>query len=149
MVDVVRCTKDTRYRTPSNGWAYFASRFLNPEGQVAFKTHDPLEIAFNYLGLYQQFEREDSIFRPPVRLQDHPSDKAEGEQRFALIDVFAAVQQGRLRFSFYYSGHMHHQDAISRWITKCEQSLQDAVQHLISTGLTRTLCDFPGSGQRL
>ncbi|OJZ79483.1 hypothetical protein ASPFODRAFT_106992, partial [Aspergillus luchuensis CBS 106.47] len=143
IVEVVRRTKDARRRTPRNGWAYFASRFLNPAGQTAFETRGPVEIAFNYLGLYQQLEREGSILRPPVRLQDHPSDVAGEIQRFALIDVAAAVERGRLRFSFWYNQRMQHQDAIGRWIANCERSLQDAVQRLTALDATRTLCDFP------
>ncbi|KAJ5642800.1 acetyl-CoA synthetase-like protein [Penicillium lividum] len=130
IIDVIRHTKDARRRTPSNGWAYFASRFLNPAGRTAFQIHGPVEIAFNYLGLYQQFEREGAILRPPIRLEDHISDVGDDVQRFALIDVSAAVERGRLRFSFHYNQQMQHQDAISRWITNCEQSLQDAVQQL-------------------
>ncbi|OJZ79694.1 hypothetical protein ASPFODRAFT_555216 [Aspergillus luchuensis CBS 106.47] len=143
IVDVVRRTKDTRRRTPSNGWAYFASRYLNPAGRTAFETRGPVEIAFNYLGLYQQLEREGSMLRPPIRLEDHPSDVAGEIQRFALIDVSAAVERGRLHFSFHYNQHMQHQDAMGRWIANCERSLQDAVQQLTALDPTRTLCDFP------
>ena len=143
IIDVIRHTKDARRRTPSNGWAYFASRFLNPAGRTAFEINGPVEIAFNYLGLYQQFEREGAILRPPIRLEDHIPDVGDDVQRFALIDVSAAVERGRLRFSFRYNRQMQHQDAISRWITNCEQSLQDAVRQLTSMDPTHTLCDFP------
>jgi amino acid adenylation domain-containing protein/non-ribosomal peptide synthase protein (TIGR01720 family) len=143
IIDVIRHTKDARRRTPSNGWAYFASRFLNPAGRTAFEIHGPVEIAFNYLGLYQQFEREGAILRPPIRLENHISDVGDDMQRFALIDVSVAVERGRLRFSFHYNRYMQHQDAISRWIANCEQSLQDAVRQLTSMGSTHSLCDFP------
>jgi non-ribosomal peptide synthase protein (TIGR01720 family) len=143
IVDVIRHTKDERRRTPSNGWAYFASRFLNPAGRTAFETHGPVEIAFNYLGLYQQFEREGAILQPPITLENHIPDIGDDVRRFALIDVSVAVEQGRLRFSFHYNRQMQHQDAIGRWITDCEQSLQDAARQLISMDPVYTLCDFP------
>jgi amino acid adenylation domain-containing protein/non-ribosomal peptide synthase protein (TIGR01720 family) len=143
VIDVIRHTKDARRRTPSNGWAYFASRFLNPAGRTVFEIHEPVEIAFNYVGLYQQFEREGAILQPPVRLEDHIPDVGDDVQRFALIDVSTAVERGRLRFSFHYSRHIQHQDAIRQWITHCEQSLEDAVQQLISMEPTHSLCDFP------
>lgn len=143
IVDVVRHTKDARRRTPRNGWAYFASRYLNPAGQTAFETHGPVEIAFNYLGLYQQFEREDVLLRAPVRLEDHPSDVAGDVQRFALIDVSAMVERGCLQFSFSYNQRMRHQDAIGRWIAGCRESLQEAVQRLTAMDPTYTLSDFP------
>ncbi|GLA09580.1 nonribosomal peptide synthase [Aspergillus niger] len=143
IVDIVRRTKDTRRWTPSNGWAYFACRFLNPDGRTAFDTRGPVEIAFNYLGLYQQLERQGSILRPPVKLEDHPSDAAGNVQRFALIDVSATVERGRLQFLFCYNKYMQHQDAIVRWMANCERSLQDAVQQLSSLDPTYTLYDFP------
>lgn len=143
IVDVVRHTKDARRWTPSNGWAYFASRFLNPAGQTAFEMNGPVEIAFNYLGLYQQFEREGTILQRPITLEDHVSDVGDDVQRFALIDVAAGVDKGCLSFSFHYNQQMQHQDAISQWIMNCEQSLQEAVQQLTSMDPTHTLCDFP------
>ncbi|KAF4227283.1 hypothetical protein CNMCM8980_007516 [Aspergillus fumigatiaffinis] len=143
IVDVVRRYKDVRRRTPINGWAYFASRFLNPDGQKAFETHGPVEIAFNYLGLYQQFEREEALFRPPITLEDQVPDVAGHVPRFALIDVSAGVEQGRLRFSFTYNRHMQHQDGIVQWMANCEQSLQMAAERLVDMDRKFTLCDFP------
>ncbi|KAF4227954.1 hypothetical protein CNMCM8980_007023 [Aspergillus fumigatiaffinis] len=143
IVDVVRRSKDMRRRTPSNGWAYFASRFLNPDGQKAFETHGPVEIAFNYLGLYQQFEREGALFRPPITLEDQVPDVAGHVPRFALIDISGGVERDRLRFSFSYSRHMQHQHGIVQWIANCEQSLQEAAKRLVNMDRSFTLCDFP------
>ncbi|KAK1142664.1 Nonribosomal Peptide Synthase (NRPS) [Aspergillus melleus] len=143
IVDVVRQSKDARRRTPSNGWAYFASRFLNPDGQQTFDMHGPVEIAFNYLGLYQQFEREGALLRPPITLKDQTPNVAGDVRRFALIDVIAAVNQGCLQFSFHYNQHMNHQDSIRRWMANCEKSLKEAADMLANLSPRYTLCDFP------
>ncbi|KAE8155409.1 hypothetical protein BDV40DRAFT_307053, partial [Aspergillus tamarii] len=143
IVEVVRRCKDARRRMPRNGWAYFTSRFLNPDGQRAFGMHGPVEIAFNYVGLYQQFEREGAIFKPPITLEDHVPDVAGDVARFALIDVSASVEKGCLCFSFSYNRHMQHQDGIRRWIVNCEQSLREAAERLTVTERKYTLCDFP------
>ncbi|KAK8914997.1 Nonribosomal peptide synthetase dtxS1 [Metarhizium anisopliae] len=39
-VNIVRHVKDMRRRLPSNGWAYFASRYLNSKGIRAFESHE-------------------------------------------------------------------------------------------------------------
>ncbi|PKX91280.1 uncharacterized protein P174DRAFT_506779 [Aspergillus novofumigatus IBT 16806] len=143
IVDVVRRSKDARRRTPSNGWAYFASRFLNPDGQHTFNMHGPVEIAFNYLGLYQQFEREGALLRPRITLEDHIPDTAGDVPRFSLIDVTAAVNRGCLQFSFHHNRHMKYQDGIRRWIMNCEKSLKEATDTLVNIGRKYTLCDFP------
>jgi non-ribosomal peptide synthase protein (TIGR01720 family) len=143
IIDAVRRVKDARRRTPSNGWAYFASRFFNAEGQKAFAIDGPVEVAFNYLGLYQQLERADALLRPPIRLDHHVPDVAGDIARFALVDVIAAVEQGQLRFLFVYNRHMRHQDALARWVTNCERSLLDAAERLAGMARQYTLSDFP------
>ncbi|OJJ07364.1 hypothetical protein ASPVEDRAFT_65770 [Aspergillus versicolor CBS 583.65] len=143
IADAVRRTKDARRQVPSNGWAYFASRYLNPAGRKAFHTRAPVEIAFNYFGLCQQFNREGAILQAPLQLDDSPSDMAGETPRFALIDVLAGVQQNCLRFDFIYSKSMDHQARIQQWLANCEQSLRMAAELLATTAATYTLCDFP------
>lgn len=59
----LRRTKDYRRKVPRNGWAYFASRYHNPEGRKVFKIPSPVEILFNYERLYQQLEHDGALFR--------------------------------------------------------------------------------------
>ncbi|ODM21788.1 hypothetical protein SI65_02632 [Aspergillus cristatus] len=40
--DVIRKTQESRNCVPNNGWAYFASRYLNPEGRSVFHDTGPL-----------------------------------------------------------------------------------------------------------
>ncbi|CAJ2500456.1 Uu.00g033090.m01.CDS01 [Anthostomella pinea] len=62
--NIVRLVKDARRRLPANGWAYFASRYLNPEGKIAFQAHNStMEVTFNYHGQFQQLENEESFFK--------------------------------------------------------------------------------------
>lgn len=143
ITEAVRRAKDARRRVPSNGWAYFASRYLNPRGRKAFHTLAPVEIAFNYFGLYQQFNREGAILQAPLRLDDSPSDMAPETPRFALIDVLAGVQQNCLQFDFIYNTSMHHQAGIQQWLLNCEHSLRAAAEQLATTAAAYTLCDFP------
>ncbi|KAL2802053.1 condensation domain-containing protein [Aspergillus granulosus] len=131
IVEVIRRTKDTRRRTPNNGWAYFTSRFINPYGQAEFKIDMPVEITFNYLGMYQQLERVDAILQSPVRLDNLVPYMVSDVPRFSLIDVYVTVEHGCLQFDFYYNRHMKHLDAIGRWFARCHESLLEAADRLL------------------
>lgn len=144
IIEIVRHTKDIRHSVPSNGWSYFASRFLNDEGIQAFGHHTQVEICFDYLGLYQQLERDDALLRQEPRIgHEAAGDVGQNVQRFALVEITAEVILGQLQLSFVYNRHMRHQASILRWISECHQSLQAAMQGLISMDVNYTLSDFP------
>jgi hypothetical protein len=64
LFDTIRHVKDMRRKIPDKGRPYFASRCLTTTGEERFGHHWPLEIAFNFLGQYQQLEREGALLNP-------------------------------------------------------------------------------------
>jgi amino acid adenylation domain-containing protein/non-ribosomal peptide synthase protein (TIGR01720 family) len=142
VVDTVRRTKDARRKIPGNGWPYFASRFLNSEGIKAFSKHLPMEVLFNYLGRYQQLERQDTLLKQEP-MPGAASDIGLDVPRLALIEVSVVVIHGVTRFSVLYNRHMQHQDDISGWMQAWEQSLREAARLLSRMDVERTLSDFP------
>ncbi|XTI94683.1 nonribosomal peptide synthetase [Cenococcum geophilum] len=144
VVDMVRRTKDTRRRLPGNGWSYFTSRFLNVEGTKAFGSHFPMEILFNYLGRYQQLEREDGLLRlEPQATEVAVPDVGQGVQRLALFEISVVVVQGVAYFRIVYNRNMQRQPDVGRWMRAWEQSLQEAAERLSRMDVERTLSDFP------
>lgn len=144
IIEIVRHTKDIRHSVPSNGWSYFASRYLNDEGIQAFGHHTQVELCFDYLGLYQQLERDDALLRQEPRIgHEAAGDVGRNVQRFALVEITAEVILGQLQLSFVYNRHMRHQADILRWISECHHSLQAAMQGLINMDVDYTLSDFP------
>lgn len=141
IINMVRQVKDMRRSVPGKGRPYFASRFLNPECREAFKKHWPVEVLFNYHGLYQQQEREDSVLEiVPLT----PDDFSRDLHRLALFDVSATVSHGVAEFSLTHSRKMAHQDRISQWMLAFKDSLSCAATALaaVSPG-QMTLSDFP------
>ncbi|KAJ5693236.1 acetyl-CoA synthetase-like protein [Penicillium macrosclerotiorum] len=130
LAEVVRCVKDTRRQIPRNGWSYFTSRYLNPAGQQAFQIKGPVEVIFNYMGLYQQLERPDSLFKPSDITVTEPPAAVATLSRFALIDIAASIVHGQLRVEFLYNKKMRGQDRILEWIGKCKCSLEEAADVL-------------------
>jgi amino acid adenylation domain-containing protein/non-ribosomal peptide synthase protein (TIGR01720 family) len=143
-LETLKRTKDTRRNLPSNGWPYFASRFLNAEGIEAFSDHMPMEVLFNYLGRYQQLERDESLLRQePLPESCSISDVGQDVQRLALFEVSVSVIRGIAQFSISYNRHMQRQNDVGRWILAWKASLIEAVATLANTEVDYTLSDFP------
>jgi amino acid adenylation domain-containing protein/non-ribosomal peptide synthase protein (TIGR01720 family) len=137
--EILRRIKDTRKATPANGWEYFCSRYLNPEGAATFKNHWPMEILFNYQGQYQQLERSDSL----ITFESLPMPEVGGDmERFALIEIQALIVHGAARFSFAYNSGID-QTRVHRWVEAFETTLQESIRDLTTHVSEPTLSDFP------
>ena len=148
-VDVLKRVKDFRRAVPANGRPYFASRQLTSKGRKKFGSHWPLEFTFNYLGIYQQLEREDALLVPVKELAGEArgaggsSDVGHETPRFGLFEISAVIAQGKLRFSFTYNRQMSHQKEIMTWISACKKTLTTAPPNLAEMGYQPTLSDYP------
>ncbi|KAL8692339.1 MAG: hypothetical protein Q9218_002613 [Villophora microphyllina] len=148
-IDVLRMVKDYRRSVPANGRPYFASRMLTTKGAKKFRRHWPLELTFNYLGIYQQLEREDAMLLPVEEMAGEArgaggkADVGFDTPRFGLFEISAVVAQGKLRYSFTFNRHMTHQEKILRWIGSCQETLTIMPQQLAQMTYQPTLSDFP------
>jgi amino acid adenylation domain-containing protein/non-ribosomal peptide synthase protein (TIGR01720 family) len=145
VVETIRRTKDTRRKLPGNGRPYFASRFLNEEGVKAFEGHSSMEVLFNYLGRYQQLEREDGLLRREALPETGASvlDIGIDVQRLALFEISVVLVHGVSQFSIIYNSHMQRQAGIRSWMHAWEQALMEAARRLPRMASERTLSDFP------
>ncbi len=147
--DVLRRVKDYRRALLANGRPYFASRILTSKGAKRFGGHWPLEMTFNYLGIYQQLERDDGLLVPAedlageARAAGGKADVGYDTPRFGLFEVSAVIAQGMLRFSFTFNRHMKHQDKIRSWISTCRETLLTMPPRVVQMSYQPTLSDFP------
>ncbi|KAJ5350735.1 hypothetical protein N7541_008462 [Penicillium brevicompactum] len=137
----VKKTKDARRRLAHNGWSYFTARHLNPEASQLVETSD-MEILFNYLGLYQQFQRPDSLFQPSGIAGQALQDFSPTMERYALFEISAAVDNGCLQFTFAVNKSMQHQSDIQRWVKECHRVLADGIDQLTEHPHVATVGDF-------
>jgi non-ribosomal peptide synthase protein (TIGR01720 family) len=145
-IHVLRQVKDTRRRIPSNGWAYFASRYLNPIGQAAFYSNEVSEIFFNFAGQYHQLEASDSLFHAfDFEVSGDASEVGTSTPRLALIEISAVIKNGQLHMSFIINERMHHMARLEQWISQVPITLTSMLETLCShkTTLIPTLSDFP------
>ncbi|KAF5658676.1 non-ribosomal peptide synthetase [Fusarium heterosporum] len=149
LVETAKMVKDGRRKVPGNGRPYFASRWLTEQGEAVFSRHWPLEITFNYLGQYQQLERDGALFTPAGGIAGEVKGAVNGADIgtlttcISLFEVSAVIIKGRLRFSFGFNRHMKHAPLISQWIDRCRESLCELVECLDSMIPEPTLSDFP------
>ncbi|KAK9855737.1 hypothetical protein MYU51_002451 [Penicillium brevicompactum] len=138
--DVVRGVKDQRRNLPANGWSYFTSRFLNEQGIKTFADHMPVEIVFNYLGLYQGLERSDGIFN---LVPFNKGDVGPSVRRYALFEINVYVINGCTHISFTFNRQMQHVNRIHQWIENYTAALKDISTSLTRTEVTLTRSDYP------
>ncbi|GKU05482.1 unnamed protein product, partial [Fusarium langsethiae] len=149
LIDTIKMVKDGRRKVPDHGRPYFASRWLTQDGESAFSRHWPLEITFNYLGQYQQLEREGALFTPvgdiagEVRSATDGADVGFSTTCISLFEVSAVITRGTLRFSFLFNRNMKHQPEIQKWIALCERNIGLLVESLAIMPPEPTLSDFP------
>lgn len=148
-VDTLKRVKDFRRAVPANGRPYFASRLLTSKGGKKFGSHWPLEFTFNYLGIYQQLEREDALLLPVEELAGEArgaggkADVGHDTLRFGLFEISAVIAKGKLRFSFTFNRHMSHQEKIIAWISACQKTLTTTPRDLAKMEYQPTLSDYP------
>ena len=149
LINTIRFVKDLRRRVPDKGRTYWAKRWLTSEGRETFGKQWPMEITFNYLGQYQQLEREGALLTPAseiageVRAAGGAADMGHDTPCISFFEISAVILKGALRFSFTFNRHMKHQATIRRWIATCQETLRMAIESLVKTNPEPTLSDFP------
>ena len=149
LVDTVRYVKDLRKKIPDNGRPYFATRCLTDAGSTRFGHHWPLELTFNYLGQYQQLEREGSLLAPVEDMAGESrsaggiADYGKDTPRFGLFEISAVIAQGKLRFSFSFNKNMQKRDKITQWVSNCQHTISQMARALSALTPQPTLGDFP------
>ena len=150
LADAIVQTKDLRRFAPGNGREYFAARFHHPEAVADWAVqHRDMEIAFNFLGRYQQLERAGALFRPSSTMageahQGGPgADFGRSAKRFALFEISAVILQGAVRFTFAWNSSMRHQEQIRAWLPACKQALFEAASTLPHVEPRLTASDLP------
>jgi amino acid adenylation domain-containing protein len=136
-----------------NGATWFTSQFATPQSAKSFVHNQlPAEIVFNYGGVYQQLERDDSLFEVTSLAQMAHKDTSsiaekdqheESADRFninlpstaeahmsSLFEFVAGVSSGRLHISMLYSKHLLHQEKINEWFAGYEKTLRRIAREL-------------------
>jgi amino acid adenylation domain-containing protein/non-ribosomal peptide synthase protein (TIGR01720 family) len=144
IVATARAVKDVSRKLPQNGWSYFTCRYLTEKGREKFKDHSPIELLFNYVGHFQQLERQDALFRmqPPRTDVLEPRVGAD-VPRMSLFEVSVSVIEGKLEFQIMYPSGMQRVAGIYHWAAAYDRTLREAAALLPVKEAEKTLSDFP------
>ena len=137
LINTLCSVKDTRHKIPGNGWPYFASNHLDGTREST------MEILFNYLGQYQQLEKDDSLLKQTTREICLPADINTRMARPALFEISAVILSGKLSITFAFSSRIPSQSRVLEWVKKCEQDLRELLPILKKTDAMFTPSDFP------
>ncbi|EXJ85586.1 hypothetical protein A1O1_05951 [Capronia coronata CBS 617.96] len=140
IINTVRQVKDQRQQLPRNGWSYFNSRFSNKRGKVAFAGHTPIEILFNYLGVYQSRDQSTGLLQPEPF---NKGDVGPHVRRFALIEINVYVLDGQAHFSIIFNRNVKHQDKIKAWADSYQPTVIEMANALKNSERRLTLGDVP------
>ncbi|KAI8256566.1 Apicidin F synthase [Colletotrichum sp. SAR11_239] len=142
-LELVMKVKDTRKRTPNNGFDYFTASLLTAEGRDAFQNHLPAELLFNYEGRYQLLEKEGALLRQESWTAGEALEDISPElQRFSLFEIAASVLNDRLQFTFAWNSRIRHQSQIEMWLASIPAAVEEIVSTLRSSPRQFTLSDL-------
>ncbi|KAG5953513.1 putative NRPS-like protein biosynthetic cluster [Claviceps cyperi] len=128
--NISKVVKDIRIQLPSNGRAYFASRYLNSGGMKVFKSHNAvMEVLFNYHGQFQQLESDDGLFENFAF--DDICDVGSSLPASALFSINVSIEGGLTRFTFSWNKFINHQNLIRNWMAQVDYKGLDELQDRI------------------
>ena len=124
----------------SKGREYFASRYLNQDGERAFQFHeDTMEVLFNYHG-HSQLQGDDSMFKNAAF--DNVSNVDLALPTSALFSINVSVQEGLTNLLFSWNRWINHQDIIPQWLQAIPRSAWLLCSLLSASQLTVTIADY-------
>ena len=134
-----------RRSIPANGWEYFATRYLhrNAAKHPRYRDHLPMEILFNFMGAFQQFDRSDALFYIAAPEITEPFTETQIGQRDNLFETAIMVNGGQAMCRLEYNRRMLHQDRIKAWWQCFNETVVDFTAELCSTDPKHTACEYP------
>jgi non-ribosomal peptide synthase protein (TIGR01720 family) len=106
----IKAVKEQIRATPRQGLGYSLLRYLSLDDKLAAQPQPA--ISFNYLGQFDAQMDESAMLAPAS--EPRGADRSPDSPRSCLIDVTAAVSQGRLGIELAYSEDIHRRATIER-----------------------------------
>jgi amino acid adenylation domain-containing protein/non-ribosomal peptide synthase protein (TIGR01720 family) len=127
--ELLKAVKEQLRQAPSKGIGYGLLRYLCPDQQVIerMKSLPQPEIAFNYLGQFDQTLPEDSPFDAAEESQG-PDRSLKGRLSH-LLEINGGVSKGRLTLEWTYSGNLYRRATIMELAQDYLAALQEIISH--------------------
>nr|WP_168509945.1 non-ribosomal peptide synthetase [Streptomyces sp. S1D4-11]QIY97413.1 amino acid adenylation domain-containing protein [Streptomyces sp. S1D4-11] len=130
---------------PGRGLGYGALRHLSATAAEALAGPAQPQVSFNYLGQWDNGSSQDGLVQ--ARLESLGRDQSPEQPRPHLIDIVAAVNEGRLRIDWIHSTANHTTATVERLAEQFVTALREVVRHcLLQSSGGATPSDFPLAG---
>ncbi|WP_327071270.1 non-ribosomal peptide synthase/polyketide synthase [Kitasatospora sp. NBC_01302] len=136
----LKAVKENLRAVPRGGLGHGALRHLHPAPGPQLPALP--QIGFNYLGRQDWSPAPGGLLLGPHGPLTGGMDRSA--QRPHLLDVLGQVSQGRLEFTWSYSGEVHRRETVARLAAELAEELRAIVAHCAEPGAGgRTPSDFP------
>jgi amino acid adenylation domain-containing protein/non-ribosomal peptide synthase protein (TIGR01720 family) len=135
-----------RFReVPHGGHGYGVLRYLSPDAVVRNRMQDlpRPEISFLYLGRTDQRARRSDWMRPAREVAG--GNRSPRARRRHAIEVEAAIVEGCLQVTWFYSGHLHREATIEKLSSACTAALRELIAAGAAPRVASTPADFPAA----
>lgn len=143
--DMIPRIKTARAKIPGQGRPYSAAKCYSLRDADLFDSIGTIEILFNYVGKFQQLEKEDATFKFLGSAIDcgKISQASPQARSFALIEVVVEVIEGALQVTFRWNRAINHRDRLWQWGAEYAGALADMGLRLSADMQGCTASDFP------
>ncbi|WP_375497265.1 amino acid adenylation domain-containing protein [uncultured Nostoc sp.] len=128
---VLKSIKEQLRAIPNRGIGYGLLRYLCQDKKIAEQfSSSKAEVAFNYLGQFDQVLPESSLFS--FAQESSGSTKNLQSKRTHLLEINGGIYQGNLEMSWFYSSQLHRQTTIEVLAQRFIEELRSLIAHCLS-----------------
>ncbi len=124
----LKSIKEQLRAVPNRGIGYGLLRYLSQNKEIAKQfSSSKAEVAFNYLGQFDQVLPESSLFS--FAQESSGSTNSLRSKRTHLLEINGGIYQGKLEMSWSYSNKLHRQTTIEVLAQNFIEALQSLIAH--------------------
>jgi hypothetical protein len=144
VLEAIAGAKDARRKFTDKGFAWFSSQFLESADERSPVRGGAVELIFNYFGMYQQLERDGSLFTPLNTRSMQPTEEGgAGTVRMSLLELDVAVYHGHLQVSLLFDRRMKHQAQLMAFMKLAQSLFEETAQKFPRMERVLTASDVP------
>lgn len=128
--ELLKLTKEQLRKIPGKGIGFGLLRYLCADFQAELASLPRAEIAFNYLGQFDQVLPANVPFQ--IAKESRGRERGLENAREHLISVNCSILEGRLQVAWIYSEKIHRTETIKKWATDYMTALGEIIEHCLN-----------------
>nr|A0A125SUR3.1 RecName: Full=Nonribosomal peptide synthetase ACTTS4; AltName: Full=ACT-toxin biosynthesis protein S4 [Alternaria alternata]BAU45383.1 non-ribosomal peptide synthetase [Alternaria alternata] len=132
LLETISQTKDYLRGLPRRGWSYFASKFVTEQEKAAFVSKFPVDVTFNYVGMFQQLERTDSLFKTLSLPENCRPVSLPQSKRLGLFELEVSLEDGCIKVALLYPESANTKKEVELWMGNFKEAFAEIAHTLAS-----------------